>query len=101
MTSNTPSASNPEDSIRQTDFNMLPVSISFLRVLRLARCCCVIAFLAVVAFAHDIPNDVTVQAFVKPAGQRLQLLVRVPMSAMRDVVFPTTGPGYLDLERAS
>jgi hypothetical protein len=55
----------------------------------------------VALFAHDIPNDVTVQAFVKPAGQRLQLLVRVPMSAMRDVVFPTTGPGYLDLDRAS
>ena len=29
------------------------------------------------------------------------MLVRVPMSAMRDVVFPTTGPGYLDLDRAS
>jgi HupE / UreJ protein len=75
-------------------------------VLRLARYFCPIAFfvttfLATPAFAHDIPNDVTVQAFVKPSGQRLQLLVRVPMSAMRDVVFPTTGPGYLDLERAS
>lgn len=59
------------------------------------------ALLASLAFAHDIPNDVTVQTFVKPSGQRLQLLVRVPMSAMRDVVFPTTGPGYLDLDRAS
>jgi len=38
---------------------------------------------------------------MRPAGQRLQMLVRVPMSAMRDVVFPTTGPGYLDLDRAS
>src|ERR1700681_3187537 len=28
------------------------------------------------AAAHDIPNDVRVQAFVKPGGQRLQLLVR-------------------------
>jgi hypothetical protein len=70
-------------------------------VLRLARYLCVIAFLAALACAHDIPNDVTVQAFVRPAGQRLQLLVRVPMSAMRDVVFPTTGPGYLDLDRTS
>jgi hypothetical protein len=70
-------------------------------VLRPARYLCIITFLSAPAFAHDIPNDVTVQAFVKPSGQRFQMVVRVPMSAMRDVVFPTTGPGYLDLERAS
>ena len=29
------------------------------------------------AVAHDIPNDVTVQAFVKPAGEHLNLLLRV------------------------
>ena len=27
--------------------------------------------------AHDIPNDVRLQAFLKPAGRQLQLLVRV------------------------
>src|SRR5438093_13485408 len=52
------------------------------------------------ASAHDIPNDVKVLAFVKPAGQKLQLLVRVPMSAMREVDFPLRGAGYLDLQRA-
>ena len=51
------------------------------------------------AWAHDIPNDVTVQAFLKPEGQRLRLLVRAPMKAMRDVEFPQKGPGYLDLAR--
>ena len=50
--------------------------------------------------AHDIPGDVTVQAFVKPEGQRLRLLVRVPLEALSDMVFPTYGPGYLDFERA-
>jgi len=40
------------------------------------------------AQAHDIPNDVTVQMFVKPEGRRLHLLVRVPLSAMRDISFP-------------
>src|SRR5712692_8319192 len=50
--------------------------------------------------AHDIPNDVTVQTFLKPHGQRLSLLVRVPLRACRDVDFPTRGPGYLDLARA-
>ena len=49
--------------------------------------------------AHDIPNDVRVQAFVKPEGDRLQLLVRVPLAAMTDVDFPRRGPGYLDLAR--
>jgi hypothetical protein len=52
------------------------------------------------AMAHDIPNDVTVQAFLKPAGERLHLLVRVPLRAMRDVDFPSRGrENYLDLER--
>jgi hypothetical protein len=52
------------------------------------------------AATHDIPNDVRVQAFVKPAGQRLQLLVRVPLAAMNEVDFPRRGPGYLDLAHA-
>src|SRR5690348_6845180 len=66
----------------------------------------IIAFLAALvcagphaALAHDIPNDVTVQMFVKPAGGHLDLLVRVPLNAMRDTEFPERGPGYLDLER--
>jgi len=53
------------------------------------------------ASAHDIPNDVTVQIFAKPQGQRLHLLVRVPLKSMRDFNFPERGPGYLDLARAS
>ena len=56
--------------------------------------------LACMAPAHEIPNDVKVQAFVKPDGQRLQLLVRVPLTAMREVDIPKRGPGYLDLARA-
>src|SRR5579872_6340856 len=55
---------------------------------------------ALAAQAHDIPNDVTLQAFLKPEGQRLRLLVRAPMKAMRDVEFPQKGPGYLDLARS-
>ena len=50
--------------------------------------------------AHDIPNDVKVQMFVKPAGDRLQLLVRVPLAAMQEVDVPRRGPGYIDLKRA-
>jgi uncharacterized membrane-anchored protein YitT (DUF2179 family) len=52
------------------------------------------------AAAHDIPNDVTVQMFLKPAGDKLDVLVRVPVKSMRDTDFPKLGPGYLDLTRA-
>jgi len=51
------------------------------------------------AAAHDIPNDVTVTAFLKPEGDRLHLLVRVPLKAIRDINFPERGQGYLDLTR--
>ncbi|HLG14758.1 MAG TPA: HupE/UreJ family protein [Blastocatellia bacterium] len=57
--------------------------------------------LATGASAHDIPNDVTVHGFIKPEGQHLRLLVRLPLRACRDVDFPTRGPGYLDLARAN
>jgi HupE/UreJ protein len=52
------------------------------------------------ARAHDIPTDVQVTAFVKPEGQRLRLLVRVPMKALRDVDYPRRGAGLLDLALA-
>jgi hypothetical protein len=74
------------------------------RVRQLATRSGLVALLALalpqLAPAHDIPNDVRVQAFVKPAGQHLQLLVRVPLAAMTEVDFPRRGPGYLDLARA-
>jgi len=56
--------------------------------------------LATPSSAHDVPPDVAVQAFLKPEGERLRLLVRVPLAALRDVVYPTRGPVYLDLARA-
>jgi hypothetical protein len=52
------------------------------------------------AAAHDIPNDVTVQMFLRPSGEKLDLLVRVPLKSMRDTDFPKLGPGYLDLFHA-
>jgi hypothetical protein len=74
---------------------------------RNVRLLCVVALVTAIAghlsyraSAHDIPNDVTVHAFLKPEGQRLRLLVRVPLSACRDVDFPSRGPGYLDLAQA-
>ena len=50
--------------------------------------------------AHETPADVTVQAFLKPEGQTLRLLLRVPLTAMQDINFPTRGPGYLEIDLA-
>ena len=50
--------------------------------------------------AHDIPASVVVQAFVRPQGEQLRVLVRAPLAAMRDVEFPLTADGHLDLARA-
>jgi hypothetical protein len=49
---------------------------------------------------HDIPNDATIQLFLKPSGQTLNLLVRAPLKSMLDVEFPRRGPGFLDIARA-
>ena len=38
--------------------------------------------------------------FFKPAGNKLELLVRIPMSALREVDFPKRGPGYLIVSQA-
>src|SRR5215475_13900666 len=54
---------------------------------------------APLCFSHDIPADITLQTFLKPEGQRLHYLVRVPMKAMRDIEFPKRGPGYLEMTR--
>lgn len=49
--------------------------------------------------AHEVPANVLVQAFVKPEGNRLWLLVRVPLSSMRDINFPLRDPGYLIVDQ--
>ena len=54
-----------------------------------------------VAAAHEIPTDVTAHVFVRPQGDRIAVLVRVPLEAMRDVDFPLVRGEYLDLERAT
>src|ERR1700752_3349802 len=65
---------------------------------------CVVAAVALAATAvvsaHDIPNDVVVQAFLKPEGNRMRLLVRVPSTSIADVVIPTRDRGYIDIARA-
>jgi hypothetical protein len=38
--------------------------------------------------AHEIPQQGTVHMFVKPEGQTLRVLVRVPLASINDVLFP-------------
>jgi hypothetical protein len=59
-----------------------------------------IFLLPALANAHDIPSRVTVHAFVKPEGNQLTALLRVPMEALGEIVFPLRGPGYLVFSEA-
>lgn len=52
------------------------------------------------ADAHEVPTNVVVQTYIKPAGNTLSLLARVPLEAMRDVNFPEDRNGYLQISAA-
>ncbi|HJO10648.1 MAG TPA: hypothetical protein QGI39_01235, partial [Gammaproteobacteria bacterium] len=39
------------------------------------------------SIAHDIPSRLTVYAFVKPEGNQLTALLRVPMEAFGEISF--------------
>jgi hypothetical protein len=52
------------------------------------------------AFAHNLANRISMHAFVKPEGERLQVLVRVPLVYLPNLELPKRGAGYIDLARA-
>ena len=56
--------------------------------------------IAAPACAHDIPADVRINAFFKPDGNKLELLVRLPLASLIDTDFPIRGNGSLDIARA-
>jgi len=49
--------------------------------------------------AHEVPNEVTVFGFVRPEGNALRLLLRVPLKSMRDIEVPLLSNGFLDFSR--
>jgi len=61
------------------------------------RFCLLVLLLCIpsLSIAHDIPSRVTVYAFVKPEGNQLTALLRVPMEAFGEISFPLRGPGYI------
>lgn len=68
--------------------------------MRFAAAVLAVCFLLTVApAAHEVPNEATVQTFLKPEGQTLVFLVRAPLKSMRDVDIPTKTNGFIDLAR--
>lgn len=59
------------------------------------------ATLPALVSAHEIPNDALIQAFIKPDGAQLKLLVRAPLIAMRDMTWRYKAQDVLDLERSN
>src|SRR5271169_4436479 len=74
------------------------MSHSRLRTLTLTSA--IVFLLASFAHAADrpLPETVAVKAFARLTRGQLELLVRVPLAAVKDVQFPVRGDaGYLDL----
>lgn len=66
---------------------------------RLALVAVVLIALPAGLAGHEVPNEVTVQGFVRPQGQTLTVLLRVPMKSLRDIEIPTFQNGFLDYSR--
>lgn len=59
-----------------------------------------LALAAAPARGHDVPGEMRVHAFAKVEGERLHVLVRLPLALLLNLGLPKRGPGYLDLARA-
>jgi len=51
------------------------------------------------AVAHDIPVDATVRAFVRPEGDTLRVLLRMPLKTTHDVEYARRERDYVDLSK--
>src|ERR1700683_2727804 len=50
--------------------------------------------------AHEVPDDVRLKIFLKPEGDRMLILVRIPANALIDILFPTLPQSdWLDLKQ--
>src|SRR6266852_244922 len=64
---------------------------------RLALLLAALTLFAAPLYAHDIPADVTVQAFVKPEGHVLRVLMRMPLKSIQDIEYPHRERDFVDL----
>lgn len=86
----------------RTTLHLHAVLAPILRMIRQPRPVVVAACLLipVLTEAHEIPQRVSVAAFVKPDSGRLRLLLRVPLESMRDYTWAQRD-GYLVIDSAS
>jgi hypothetical protein len=47
--------------------------------------------------AHDMPSDAHVQMFVRPLGNHLQVIIRLPLISLLNIDLPKRGEDFLDL----
>jgi len=52
------------------------------------------------AYAHDVANRISIHVFVKPQGERLDVIVRYPLALLPRLDLPSRGAGFIDLARA-
>lgn len=55
---------------------------------------------SITASAHDLPEELTLRAFVKPEQNRLHVVVRLPLAMLLNIDLPKRGPGYIDLAQS-
>ena len=67
------------------------------RVFRSAAALMLVLMAQAVVVAHDIPDEIAVQSYVKPEQGQLQVLLRVPLLAVAEANLPKDGTGYLAL----
>ena len=67
------------------------------RVFRSAAALVLVLAAQAVVVAHDIPDEIAVQSYVKPEQGQLQVLLRVPLLAVAEANLPKDGTGYLAL----
>lgn len=73
------------------------------RLIRVLVAVCLLSFIGLTspAYSDEIPQRVSIQAFIKPEGDKLNLLMRVPMDAMGGIQWPLRGEiGFLIFSQA-
>jgi hypothetical protein len=70
------------------------------RAIRVALGLCLLACWLPWAHAHEVPVDLRIHVFLKAEGQRLVLLVRLPMAALREIELPRRGDTLVDIDLA-
>jgi hypothetical protein len=69
-----------------------------IRVFRGAAALLLALTLQAVLSAHDIPDEIVVQSYVRPQQNQLQVLLRVPLLAISEANLPKNGTGYLAMQ---